>query len=377
MGSVLRIDPLALPGDSRPVGGRNGQYRIHPENWGVTDNNLGTPGETMAYGVRSPYRVTVDRATNDIYLSDVGESSREEINRITSGGNYGWGAYEGTLLVRPNLVPGPAEPGHTPPLFELFHNLNGQSESVNIVGGFVYRGSAIPALQGKYVFADTGENEFTQSSNVVELYYGDPASSAASARDQLFKLQIELPAGVSFPDRVWSIAEDAAGEIYLLAGPSRGDFFTVGPGETDGSILKLIAPSGPPNGIAGDVNQDGIVNHEDILEMKAGWYTDGHTTTFEKYTHGDLNFDGITNLQDLYLLHEALLAATGMGDVHTENSFVPEADTMPLLAMALGIAGMFMRSSKEHAIRNVQETSSRIGSVSSTPTSFWSRPAWK
>jgi hypothetical protein len=333
MGSVLKLDPLALPNDTRPTGGRLGQYRIDPTNWGVTDGNPATPAETLAYGVRSPYRVTVDRQTNKIYLGDVGEDAREEINLIENGKNYGWGAYEGSLLVRPSLAPGAGEPPHTPPLFELYHNLSGQSESVNVVGGFVYRGSAIPALQGKYVFADTGENEFTQPTNVVELYYSDPNTTAASTRDNLFRLQIELPPGTSMPNRIWSVAEGADGELFLLAGPSRGDLFTVSAGETDGSIYKLLPPTAQPNGIAGDINQDGSVNNLDILALKAGWYTTGHATAYLKYTHGDLNLDGITNIYDLYLLHKALI---GMGSGSSDSlGSVPEPSSVSALLLLL------------------------------------------
>jgi glucose/arabinose dehydrogenase len=338
MGSVLKIDPLALPNDTRPTGGQIDQYRIDPTNWGATDGNPDTPAETLAYGVRSPYRVTVDRQTNQIYLGDVGEDSREEIDLIENGKNYGWGAYEGSLLVRPALVPGAGEPPHTPPLFELYHNLSGQSESVNIVGGFVYRGSAIPALQGKYVFADTGENEFTQPTNVVELYYGNPGSTALSTRDDLFRLQIELPTGVNMPDRIWSVAEGADGELYLLAGPSRGDLFTVSAGETDGSIYKLVPPSGPPNGIAGDINQDGDVDELDISAMIAGWYTTGHATNYLKYTHGDLNLDGITNIYDMYLLHEALLASGAGRSAADLLENVPEPGSMMLLGIGFVLA---------------------------------------
>jgi glucose/arabinose dehydrogenase len=334
MGSVLRIDPLSLPGDTRPVGGRNGQYRLHPQNWGLATGDPDIPGETMAYGLRSPYRVTVDRQTNEVYIGDVGESSREEVNRVFNGGNYGWGAYEGSQLVRPGLAPGTGEPPHTPPMFELFHNLSGQSESVNVVGGFVYRGSQIPALQGKYVFADTGENEFTQPTNVVELYYGNPATSAISTRDDLFKLQIELPAGLNMPDRIWSIAEDSVGELYLLVGPSRGDLFVVGAGETDGGVYKLVAPTGAPNNLAGDINQDGMVDQNDILALKAGWYTTGHATPFRQYTHGDLNFDGITNLLDLYLLHDALLAVGHSSGISELTARVPEPSGIVLVILA-------------------------------------------
>jgi hypothetical protein len=209
------------------------------------------------------------------------------------------------------------------------------------VGGFVYRGSQIPALQGKYVFADTGENEFTQPTNVVELYYGNPATGGISTRDDLFKLQIELPIGLNMPDRIWSIAEDAVGELYLLVGPSRGDLFVVGPGETDGGIYKLVVPTGAPNNLAGDINQDGMVDQNDVLALKAGWYTTGHATPFLQYTHGDLNFDGITNLLDLYLLHDALLAAGQSSGVEELSGQVPEPTGIALVIF--GWLGCFYR----------------------------------
>jgi glucose/arabinose dehydrogenase len=333
-GSILRIDPLAVPNDTRPTGGRLNQYYIHPNNFGFTDGNPDTHAETFAYGFRSPYRINVDEVTARIFIGDVGQGSREEINIVQNGGNYGWGAYEGTRLNRANLVPETGEPPAQGPLFELYHNLNGQSESVNVVGGFVYRGTAIPALQGMYVFADTGENEFTQPTNVLDMYYGDPNSSNASTRDELFQLQLELPPGVSLPDRIWSIAEDEAGELYILVGPRRDDVFNLSPGETDGAIYKLVASSVVPNGIVGDVNQDGFVDADDILSMKVGWYTAGHLTPLDQYTHGDLNFDGITDLRDMYILHEALLSAGGAG-ADAAGSNVPEPSALAVSLLAL------------------------------------------
>ena len=331
---MLWIDPLSLIGDTRPVGGRIGQYRLHPQNYGVVDGDPDTPGETFAYGFRSPYRINVDQSTGNIYVGDVGENSREEVSRIVNGGNYGW-RYEGSQLVRSQLVPGPGEPPHSPPVWELYHNLSGQSEAVNVVGGFVYRGSAIPAPEGKYVFADTGENEFTQPTNVLEIYYGDPATTSSSTRDDLFRLGLELPAGLSLPDRIWSIAEDDEGELYLLVGPKRNDLFVVSPGETDGAILKLVAPAQSPNGLAGDVNQDGLVDASDVIAMKQGWYTGGHSTALAQYTHGDLNFDGITDLKDLFALHQALQAAgQSVAELAAFQASVPEPN-----AMTLGLLG--------------------------------------
>ncbi len=136
------------------------------------------------------------------------------------------------------------------------------------------------------------------------------------------------------PDRIWSIAEDSLGELYLLVGPSRGDLFVVGPGETDGGVYKLVAPTGAPNNLAGDINQDGIVDQNDVLALKAGWYTTGHATPFLQYTHGDLNFDGITNLLDLYLLHDALLAAGNSSGIAELTAHVPEPSGIVLVILA-------------------------------------------
>jgi glucose/arabinose dehydrogenase len=336
-GSILRIDPLALPNDTRPTGGHLNQYYIHPDNYGVSDGNPDTHAETFAYGLRSPYRINVDDVTGRIFIGDVGFNQREEINIVQNGGNYGWGAYEGTRLNRSDLIPGAGEPPAQSPLFELYHNLNGQSESVNVVGGFVYRGSEIPALQGKYIFADTGENEFTQPTNVLEMYYGDPNSSGTSTRDDFFQLQLELPPGVSLPDRIWSIAEDEAGELYILVGPRRDDVFEVSPGETDGAIYKLVPSAVVPNGVVGDVNQDEFVDAGDITSLKAGWYTTGHPTPLDQYTHGDLNFDGITDLKDMFILHNALLSAGTEGaalDEFKGNIPEPSSIVISLLAFA-------------------------------------------
>jgi glucose/arabinose dehydrogenase len=341
-GSILRIDPISVPGDTRPTGGQNGQYRIPLNNFGVTDGNPNSLPETFAYGFRSPYRINVDQTNGAVYVGDVGEGQREEIDRVANGGNYGWGAYEGTRVERPDLVAGAA--GAIPPMFELYHNLNGQSESTNIVGGFVYHGSAIPGLQGKYVFADVGENNGGQPTNVVDIYYGDPATSTASSRDQMFRFNLELPAGVSLPDRIWSIAEDAQGELYLLVGPDRLDLFNRTAGETDGGIWKLAAPSNPLNQIVGDVNQDGVVNgngaglpaNDDVAAFIAGWKSTGWTSNYDRYTHGDVNLDGKTNLLDWYILATHHQSAGSLDLAALLNgAAVPEPGSCWLLASGL------------------------------------------
>ena len=355
-GSVLRIDPLDLPDDTRPTGGVNGQYRIPEDNFGLIDGDPETLAETFAYGLRSPYRISVDSATGDIYIGDVGEGSREEINLIVNGGNYGWGAYEGTRVNRSDLLS--LAEGAIGPKFELYHNLGGQSESTNIVGGFVYRGSAIPDLQGMYIFADVGENNGGQPTNVVDLYYGDPNTSDTSSRDDLYKLQIELPPGEVLPDRIWSIAEDEWGELYLLVGPDRLDLFNRQSGETDGGIWKLTAPHFLLNGIAGDINQDGYVNgdgtgpidQDDVAAFLAYYRFPTATlaNTYEKVTHGDLNLDGRTDLLDWIILYQNHENSVGLNLASLLASHqVPEPAVLPTLLSGLLLAVVILNRRRQ------------------------------
>ena len=103
-------------------------------------------------GVRNPWRMSFDSATGDLWFGDVGQGDREEIDlaRAADGGgrgaNFGWSAFEGTQRFNEDQ---PTD-GATPPVYEYEHGDAGCSVS----GGAVYRGSAIPALVGWYVFGD-------------------------------------------------------------------------------------------------------------------------------------------------------------------------------------------------------------------------------
>lgn len=252
-GNVLRIDPHGS-------NGRTGEYGIPADNpyvggdtvllYGPTPDNLaGTPvdplDEIYAYGLRSPFRMNFDRLTGDLYVGDVGQSDVEEIDRVEAGGNYGWNIKEGSLKSGQNLGSARVEPdtpennpysstltlaqqfGLTDPLLEYDHD-----EGITVIGGFVYRGTALPALQGLYVFADLGE-----SNPSARLFVGDLATGAIE------KLQID-PGGELFgnglllPNRILSIGEDADGELLLAvagADPRVG-------GGVDGALIALPEP---------------------------------------------------------------------------------------------------------------------------------------
>lgn len=135
-GNILRIDV------DNPDVGLN--YGIPSDNPFVNDANA--RNEIYAYGLRNPWRMSFDRETGLLWAGDVGAGSREEIDIIEKGANYGWDLYEGTIC-RTN----PCDPtGLTSPIFEYDRDTNGGS----VTGGNVYRGNQLSVLAGKYIYGD-------------------------------------------------------------------------------------------------------------------------------------------------------------------------------------------------------------------------------
>ena len=146
LGSFLRIDVLA------PGLGPGNPYAI-PLGNPFAGNSLCGPGanandcpEIFAWGVRNPWRWSFDPATGVLWAGDVGQGEWEEIDRVEVGGNYGWDCREGAHDYEPAGCAGT----YIDPVAEYPHTSGNRS----ITGGYVYRGSAIPGLAGRYVFAD-------------------------------------------------------------------------------------------------------------------------------------------------------------------------------------------------------------------------------
>ncbi|MFX1476514.1 MAG: PQQ-dependent sugar dehydrogenase [Promethearchaeota archaeon] len=134
-GSILRIDvksglPYTIPNDNPFIGNANG--------WAE---------EIYAFGFRNPWRFSFDPNTGFLWAGDVGQSSREEIDIVTNGSNYGWNTKEGTL----DFNPGTNVTNLEEPIFEYNHSLGDA-----ITGGYVYRGTNLSGLIGKYIYADYG-----------------------------------------------------------------------------------------------------------------------------------------------------------------------------------------------------------------------------
>jgi glucose/arabinose dehydrogenase len=149
LGGILRIDIVA-----------GSPYGIPPDNPFAATAGL---DEVWAYGLRNPYRMSFDSGgSHQLFVADVGQNSWEEVNIVTTGGNYGWNVKEATHCFdaeSPNQEPascpdvvGAGHPRTGDPLIDPQARLGGPG--VAVVGGHVYRGSALPQFRGRYVFGD-------------------------------------------------------------------------------------------------------------------------------------------------------------------------------------------------------------------------------
>ena len=193
LGSLLRLD----------VSGASG-YAIPADN--PFAGTSGLRGELWDYGLRNPWRFSFDRANGDLYIGDVGQNAVEEIDVATAaagggrGLNYGWNRMEGTDCFSDNAC---TDAGLTPPVHEYGHG-----DGCSVTGGYVYRGSAIPALRGTYFYADF-------CSGWVRSF----VMAGGRATDHREWSALRLGAIPGF-------GEDAAGELYIL--------------DADGRVMKVV-----------------------------------------------------------------------------------------------------------------------------------------
>lgn len=190
LGKLLRLDvdnavgtiPYLVPPDN-PFSGSNGR------------------AEVWAYGLRNPWRFSFDRGApdgehqGDLWIGDVGQNAREEIDHEPAGGpggrNYGWSRYEGSLLHDASR----SAAGAVDPVAEYDHDWGGGHHQA-VTGGYVYRGMAYPGLQGLYLFADYASG-FVWSLRPD----GDGWTLAKELDTDLY---------------ISSFGEDEAGELYVV-----------------------------------------------------------------------------------------------------------------------------------------------------------------
>jgi uncharacterized repeat protein (TIGR03806 family) len=227
LGSMLRIDVIGTgAGYNIPAG----NLFAGNANCGPTLNNANDCPEIYAWGLRNPWRWSFDAPTGDLWLADVGQGSWEEIDLILSGRNYGWDCREGAHNFESNGCAGPFEE----PVAEYNHS-NG---NVSITGGYVYRGTAITGLQGRYVFADFASGR---------IWALEDDGSDGYLNEELVSTGI----GIS------SFAVDQGGELYVT------DFF-------GGRIRQLVETNAGADLVPDLLSDSGCVDPANITQPYSG-----------------------------------------------------------------------------------------------------------
>lgn len=272
LGSILAIFPQGSNSD-------NGQYGIPLSN--PFQRNQSIPNETWAFGFRNPFGVSLDSLTNEVWIADVGQNDIEEVNKAVEGGNHGWRYKEGSFFFDPNgsadgfvttEAVQPLPPNLVDPVAEYDHD-----EGLSVIGGYVYRGSALPELEGRYVFGDFS-NGFA-SPNGRLFYLG--------VEDSIQEFQIgtgDRPLGAYLK----GFGQDAGGELYVMVSQEAG------PSGTSGEVLRIVpagpaetptptpepsptptatpTPTAPPVDVDADLNNDGVVDALDLLLFTQEWH---------------------------------------------------------------------------------------------------------
>ena len=166
--------------------------------------------EIFAFGLRNPFRDSFDRLNGRMFIGDVGQNTREEVDvqQATNPGggeNYGWRLREGTIATPTGnpVVGGAPPPGNVDPILDYPRMTGG-----TVIGGYVYRGAQFPALQGVYVFGD-----YLAGKIFTLNYDGTTASNFQDVTAQLFPISIS--GGSVSLNALSSFGEDTAGELYL------------------------------------------------------------------------------------------------------------------------------------------------------------------
>jgi glucose/arabinose dehydrogenase len=215
LGKILRID---VDGDDFP-GDPERTYAVPPDNPFV---GIAGDDEIWVYGLRNPWRASFDRTTGDLYIGDVGQSGREEVNfqsaQSVGGENYGWRIMEGTRCNIDTDLIACDSASLTPPIHEYAQG-GAPDGGCSIIGGFVYRGP-ISELAGLYIFGD-----FCSSQIWSLRYDGADVTEFANCT-------ADITPDIGSIDGISSFGEDDVGNLYVV--------------DLDGELFVLASPSASP-----------------------------------------------------------------------------------------------------------------------------------
>lgn len=195
LGKILRIDVNSASGGN--------QYSIPPSN-PFFGNTSGYKQEIYSYGMRNPWRFAFDPPTGRLYCADVGQSAREEVDLIVSGGNYGWNVMEGFLCYSPSS--GCDTSGKIKPIIDFT-----RTDASSISGGYVVRSSPqLPALEGQYLVGDYGTKK------VFAINYTGVGNPPATATLLLTATGVVSTWGVDKAKNHYACIYSSAGKLMKL-----------------------------------------------------------------------------------------------------------------------------------------------------------------
>lgn len=220
LGKILRIDvdgdvPFSVPADNPFVG------------------NAASRPEIFAFGLRNPFRFSFDTGGQQrLFVADVGQNLFEEVDIVSAGGNYGWNVKEGSQCFdvdNPDQVGascpdvGAAGEPLIDPIIEYPHpGVNVGPAGISVIGGFVYRGSAIPDLVGRYVFGDFS-TDFGQADG--SLFVGEERDDGSW---ELSELSVAGRTDGRLGRFILGFGQDEDGEVYVLTTENVGPFGSTG-----------------------------------------------------------------------------------------------------------------------------------------------------
>jgi len=273
LGSILRID---IDGEE--------PYGIPEDNPFVDDDEV--RDEIYAYGLRNPWRMTFDAGgENYLFASDAGQEFWEEVDIIEAGGNYGWNLKEGSHAFNPENATNPPE--EVPeaglrgeplidPIIEYPNAKQSDGLGQVVVGGYVYRGSAIPEFEGRYIFADW--NQAGAEGDGIMFIATPPEENVTEEMWEFTELEVvrneaadNMTENGTVGAYILSFGQDADQELYVLTTQNSGPS-----GET-GRVYKLVPPSGEPGQIepGAVVTDQPIVNDtvtvDEVVSDGPGW----------------------------------------------------------------------------------------------------------
>lgn len=267
LGKMLRLDI------NTPVG-QTPAYNIPPTNpfAGATAG----ADEIYAYGLRNPYRFSFDRGTGQLWLGDVGQSAREEVNIITSGGNYGWRVFEGTLCTNNDASLCPTLQ-KIDPVFQ-YSRVRDASDTANrcsITGGYVYRGKQNAVPEGSYIYGDycTGEILLWNGSQQSILADTSNFNLVSFGEDEDGELYVVRLGGSV--DKIVGVRTNAdfdgdGGTDFSVYRPNNGVWYSLNPWTNARKFVGWGVSIDIP--VPDDYDADGITDHAVFRPENGVWY---------------------------------------------------------------------------------------------------------